>query len=213
MRGLAVLIALLAAPALAGGVQTRLDAQAATDAVTEGRRSGRERSRFHDPYRVLVAVAPIDFVEVLTPFRRVVIETHARYDAGERSFGQRQALDMLAAGADRLDVQIELTFHPLNTFLGVPGYEVALLSAAGRPLQPLALERIPRWTPRVSGTPYPGQSPRGGASAPAGQPLLGGTMLASFDLTTLDPSATYTLVVRDGRETVGRATLNLARMR
>jgi hypothetical protein len=78
------------------------------------------RSRFHQPYRVVAASAPVDFVDVVTPFRKIVLAAEAQARAGSRRFGLRDAQQALGDGT-QLTLYVELTFHPFNTFLGVPG--------------------------------------------------------------------------------------------
>jgi hypothetical protein len=48
---------------------------------------------------------------------------------------------------------------------------------------------------------------------PRGQPLLGGTIIARFDVRALNPKAKYDVDVRDGNEIVGRVGIDLGRMR
>jgi hypothetical protein len=206
----ALLTGVAAAP---GAVQTSLDLPSVSEAVAIGQRAGPELARFHDAYRVVLATAPIDFVEVVTPFRRIVLEAQARAAAGDRRFGQRQALEVVRSMAGRIEVHVELTFHPLNTYVGVPAIEVSLVPVRGRGVTPVEVERVPRWTPRVSGFPLPGPTPRGGGSAPRGQPLLGGTVIARFALASLDADGVYDARIVEGGEPLGRATIRLAAMR
>ena len=80
----------------AAAMQATLDPRAVSDAVALGQSRGeRERARFHMPYRLVVSRAPVDFVEVVTPFRRIVLEAEARAQTGDRAFGQRQAIELL----------------------------------------------------------------------------------------------------------------------
>src|SRR4029079_12443309 len=86
-----------------------------------------DRTRFHAPYRILVTQAPVDYIDVVTPFRRVVLAADERARLGDRSFGQRQAIEMLNASHGQFDFVVELTFHPLNTFVTMPEYGVAVI--------------------------------------------------------------------------------------
>ena len=51
---------------------------------------------------------------------------HARPPATAASVSVRR-IDLLAESGDRLDVYVEMTFHPQNTYIGVPDYVVALM--------------------------------------------------------------------------------------
>ena len=117
------------------------------------------RTQYHRPYHLLVARAPIDYIDVVTPFRRIVLIAEDRARIGNRPLGQRETL---AAAGDRVNLVefvIELTFHPLNAYVSVPLYEVEL--AAPQPttpprparILPVQVNRTPRFGARVDGTP------------------------------------------------------------
>ena len=158
-----------------------LDPRTLSDAIDLGQsRIDDLRSRFHASYHVEVGRAPVDYVEVVTPFRRVALEAEARTRAGERLFGQREALATLGTDPSRVDIVVEMTFHPLNNFIGVPDYSVTLRPMIDAPpLLPRQISRIPRYGPRLSAArPYPYSV---GSPVPKGsQPLLGGTIVATF---------------------------------
>ena len=195
-------------------VETNLDLRAIEEALALGRTGiAVERTRFHDPYRVYVAKAPVDYFEVITPFRRIVIAAQGRAAIGDRGFGQRQALDIIATAGERLDIYIELTFHPLNTLIGVPAYEIALIGSQGTRLGSQTLDRVSRWTPRVDGLPPAVPTPGGIVVAPRSQPLLGGSVNAGFDLRSLDPKGSYEVVIVEEGEERARAKIDLGKLR
>jgi hypothetical protein len=210
---LAMTAALLAALPLAPrAVQVPVDYAGIDEAMAVARGSQTTLARYHEPYRLFVVKAPIDFVDLVTPFRRIVIAAEQGISAGARSFGQRQALDILrAAGAD-LDVRVEMTFHPQNTFVSVPEYGVALIGERNRRMNPRSLDRLSRWTPRIDGLPPP--LPAGGDSGPSrGRPLLGATLVARFDLRALEPQGSYDVLIADGTSELARARLDLKTIR
>src|SRR5688500_7026106 len=148
----AVMVAVAISHALGGTVQISLDARAIGEAIAIGQsRIERDRIRFHAPYRLVVNRPPIDYVDVVSPFRRIVVAAEARARIGDRTFGQRQAFEMLAAAPAEIELYVELTFHPLNTFVGVPDYTVVLAESGTAPVQPRVVERVPRHDPRVEG--------------------------------------------------------------
>ncbi len=60
----------------------------------------------------------MDFVDVVTPFRRVVMAAESRARQGDHRFGQRDALELLPRStAGTSTIRAEFTFHPLNTFV------------------------------------------------------------------------------------------------
>ncbi len=206
-----VLVLLLLGSAWVAAVELRLGPPAVGQALAIGQsRVERDHQQFHAPYRLLVNLPPVDYIDIVTPFRRIVLEAEQRARAGDRSFGQRQALDVAAVAPGRIDILIELTFHPLNAFVGVPGYEVELQPLSGPPVRPSSHDRVPRFGPRVDGTPLPAPGriiPRGS------EPMLGGTVIASFDGQLLSPAGTYDVVVLENGKGIASARVSLAAVR
>jgi hypothetical protein len=210
-----VAVAILAAlTAAVTAFEPALDPRSLADAIELGQsRIDDVRSRFHTAYHIEVMQPPVDYIEVVTPFRRIALDAEARTRAGERLYGQREALATLGDNPSRLDVVVELTFHPLNNYVGVPAFTVSLGPPGGRPIEPRTISRVPRFGPRLSGMtlPYPYVA---NSTPPQGsQPLLGGSIVATFDGTALDPRGTYVVVVRDSGKDVAKATADLARLR
>jgi hypothetical protein len=209
-RVAAVMTAIALCSATPGAVQMPIDYAAIDDALALARGSATTRARYHDAYRLTAARMPIDYVDIVTPFRRVVIAAQLQADSGNRSFGQRQALELLRAAGAKLDVRVEMTFHPQNNLLGVPAYAV-FLAGRGTAL-PISVDRLSRWTPRVDG--LPPALPAGGGSGPSrGMPLLGGTLVAQFDLESIDPGGSYDIVIGDAASELARVRLDLKRLR
>jgi hypothetical protein len=197
---------------IVAAVQTDVGLEAIDDALALIRSgSAEEHARFNAPYRVTVGKEPLDYLEVMTPFRRIVLTGAARMAVGDRSFGQRQAIELLATDGERLDIYAELTFHPLNTYIGVPPYALTLVGTSGARIVPLETIRLSRWTPRREGpAPVP---PFTAPSPPGGAPLLGATIVGRFDLKSVAPSGTYVVVMELAGKEDGRGTVALAAMR
>ena len=209
---------LLASVAASAGLiayEPALSLRSLSDAIDVGlSRMDDVRSRFHAAYHVNAAQPPLDYIEVVTPFRRVALDAEAHTHAGDRLYGQREALAMLGDDASRVDIVAELTFHPLNTFVGVPNYSVSLLPVpAGPRLLPRNEARIPRFGPRLAGTPLPYPYAVGAPVANGSQPLLGGSLIATFDGKILDPQGTYWVIVSDSDKELARARVDLSKMR
>jgi len=202
-----VLAAAASTPALVSPLDT-LDLRDAVRIGVSG--SEVEREQVHARYRIRVAEPPVDWVDVMTPFHRVMLAAEQADNAGLR-FGQREAIATLGETADQLDLLVELTFHPLNTFVAVPGYTVALEDPDGGRIEPRRTALVPRFAPRVEGDApaYPAPSRTIGE----GQPILGGTIVVAFGVATLDGNATYELVVTDGDVELTRADLDLGSLR
>jgi hypothetical protein len=198
-----------------GAIEPDVDLLGIDDALAIARDSlGPARARFHEGYRAIVAQAPVDWVEIVTPFRRIVLAAQASAARGERTFGQRQALETLAAAPGRMDVHVELTFHPLNTYIGVPDYDVRLVGV-GRSAQVRALgvDRLSRWTPRIDSLPPALPAGGGNVSSPRGQALVGGTLVARFDVRDLEGTGVYEIGITDGDTVIARTRIDLSRLR
>jgi hypothetical protein len=207
----AVLVALVASLATTSAVQTQIDYEAIDEALALAQRgSDTARARFHDAYRLIAARAPIDYLEIVSPFRRVVIAAQQQAAAGNRSFGQRQALDILRNAGPQLDVYVEMTFNPLNTYIGVPDYEVVLVDRRNA-IRPRSLDRLSRWTPRVDG--LPAAVPSGGSGPPRGRPILGATLIARFELQSIDAEGSYDVVVSERGDALATIRLELGKLR
>jgi hypothetical protein len=210
-----VTVAVLAAfTAAISAFEPSLDPRSLADAIDLGQsRIDDVRSRFHAAYHIEVMQPPVDYIEVVTPFRRIALDAEARTRAGERLYGQREALATLGDNPSRLDLVVELTFHPLNNYVGVPAFTVSLLPANGRAIEPRTISRVPRFGPRLSGMPLPYPYVANPAAPQGSQPLLGGSIVATFDGTALDARGTYVIVVRDSGKDVAKATVDFARLR
>ena len=201
-----LIAAALVGSTTAAAVELTLDRSGIDQAIAIGQsRLERDHTRFHAPYRLTVNRAPIDYIDIITPFRRIVMTAEQRTSVGDRLFGQRQALEMLGVMPQQVDVVMELTFHPMNAYVGVPDYQVVLRPPAGPAIRPRQTDRIPRFGPRVDGTP----PPTSGTLIPgSGQPMLGGTIVASFDGGQLAPTGSYDVVVLEkGKEEIARGAV------
>ena len=208
-----LLVVLCAGSVLAGFDQT-LDRRLIDDAIRVGQsRIEAVRTRYHEPYRIQVARPPIDYIDIVTPFRRVALLAQERAQADGNLF-QREAIALLGDRSTLVEFLVELTFHPLNVFVGVPAYDVELTTAASAAqIEPLRIGRIPRFGARLEGLPQ--QSPSAAAANLPGesQPMLGGTIVATFSAGALKPTGVYDVVVsEDGRE-LARARVNVGTLR
>jgi hypothetical protein len=209
-----VLAAVLVAGAGSSAFVRSLDPQSLAEAIAIGQgRIDAVRTHFHAPYHIDVGKAPVDYIEVVTPFRRVALDAEARTHSGDRLYGQRDALATLGDAPSRVDIVAELTFHPLNTFVGVPDYRVSLEAVAGAlHLLPTTFSSIPRFSPRLAGMPLPYPYTVGSPGPARSQPLLGGSIIATFDGPMLDAEGSYWVVVSDSGD-AGKDRKELARAR
>jgi hypothetical protein len=206
-------VLLLVAAAWPHAAQRTLSLSEIEEALRAGQtRIAADRTRFHVPYRVIAGRPPVDYVEVVTPFRRVVLAAEQRAQVGDRSFGQRQALQLLTEADGQFDFAVDFTLHPLNTFVGLPAYDVVLMKGSIR-VVPASLDRQPRFGARVEGLPPPISIPAGQIPGGASQPILGGTVTARFKGEELDSNGSMDLVVNDGDKELARVAIDLGRLR
>lgn len=192
-----------------------LDPQSIQQAIALGHSSLEgERRQFHQPYRVVASKPPVDFVDVVTPFRRVMMAAESRARQGDHRFGQRDAFELLATDGAHVTIRAELTFHPLNTFVIVPDYRVVLIGRTQVPVTPSGSDRIARFGLRTSDD-LPAPAPGGLTTLTPGrsQPMLGATLLARFDHERMDPRGRYELVVTEAGRELARAPVDFARLR
>ncbi len=131
-----------------------------------------------------------------------------------RHLVQRGAIALLADRSTLIELRVEMTFHPLNVFVGVPAYDVELADAAPVVrINPLRIGRIPRFGARLEGLSL--ASPNAGVSTSPGdgQPILGGTIVATFGGDTLNPTGVYEVVVSEIGEELARAQVDMGTLR
>jgi hypothetical protein len=204
-----IFVALAAAPMTS--VQTSLDLPAVNEALLFLRTATvAEQAQFNRPYRVVVGKVPVDYIEVITPYRRIVLTGLARRSAGA-TLAQREALELLKEPSNTLDISVELTFSPLNTFIGVPDYTVTLVTADARRVAPLETFRSARWTARLEGP--PSATPGATGPRPRGGTMVGATIVGRFALVSLNGSGNYEVDTAVTGEPVVRASIALAGMR
>ena len=189
-----------------------LDRQAIDEAINIGQsRIETVRFRYHLPYRIHAGRAPIDYVDVVTPFRRLELAVEERARLGDRLFRQREALAIVGEFGNRIELFVELTFHPQNAYVGVPAYRATLLRPGLAPIDPLDVQRIPRFGSRFDGFPLP--YPRPFFSPSSSEPMLGGTLILVFAGRQLDPAGRYDLLLEESGTSVGRVGVNLGAVR
>lgn len=215
MAGRSLLVILLAG-ASATAYEPILNPQAIDEAIAIGYSTVESaRARFHAPYRIAVNEPPIDYLDVVTPFRRLELAAEERARLGMPRMRRPEAVAALAEHGSRLELFLELTFHPLNTYVGVPAYAVTLAQAGVSvpPAAPSAVQRIPRFGPRLGSGPLPTPYPIPPQLPPVGQPLTGGTVIAAFDGGRLDPRGQYDVVIVESGKELATVRVDLARLR
>ncbi len=217
--GRAIAVVLLSAIGVCAA-ELDLDPRTVLDAIALGQSSLEgDRLRFHRPYRFEVSRPPLDAIDIVTPFRRVVIAAEVRAVAGDRRFGQRDGLAVAARYPRQISVHAEFTFHPQNVLVLVPRYTVQWLTAAGRRIEPAFAESAPRYFTKTGPSSLPVFPPAAGVVPPSlpgrSLPMLGATVVAFFDGVGLqkpeDPARE--VVIEEAGQQVARLPIDLARLR
>ncbi len=211
---LRLLLAMLCAGSALAGFEQALDRRLMDDALAVGHsRIEAIRTRYHEPYRIQVARPPVDYIDIVTPFRRVALLAEERAQAGRRLF-QSETIALLGDRATLVEIFVEMTFHPLNVFVGVPAYDVELTTvASGARIDPLRIGRIPRFGARLEGVPLPSRFV-GAPSLPGeSQPMLGGTVVATFSAGALNPNGVYEVVVSEKERELARVRVDVGTLR
>jgi len=201
-----------------GAFEPNLNTRTISDAVALGlTRIEQDRNRFHRLYRIEVGTAPVDWVDIITPFRRVVLEAETQTQTGSRLFGQREAIEALKPNPEQVDIVVELTFHPLNRFTRIPAYEVVVATIPGATAStvvPDAIDYVPRFGPRIGASLLPYPYANSTTVSGGGQPILGGVIAARFTGQRLAANGRYDIVIRDeGQQELARARVDFGRLR
>jgi hypothetical protein len=213
MRQLPTWVLVVIWAALPGAFEVTLSPRAIQDAIDIGQSALETvRQDHHRTYRIQLAKPPVDYVEVVTPFRRITLAAETQRRAGNR-FGQRDAIAVLDASPRAVTLVVEMTFHPQNRYVGMPLYDVRLLArrATVATVEIASLDRVPRYGPRMPGLPVATAGPPAGVGA--GQPVLGGSLMVTVDGGRVDPRGTYDLLVLEGQSVIADATLDFGALR
>ncbi len=217
----AVIVVAITVGGATAALQPDLDPQTVLEAVIIGQSGLGGGDAFHSPYRFTIGRPPLDSVEIVTPFRRVVIAAQLRARAGDRRFGQREGLAVAAGHPGQVSVHVEFTFHPMNTFVLVPQYRMTWMTRRGGRIESAITESAPRYGPRTSQDALPvpiGPAPNSalGARPGSGLPMMGATVVSYFDGRRLaggQEPAVELVIEEAGRGELARLPIDLTMLR
>jgi hypothetical protein len=159
------------------------------------------RARFHAPYIVPVKDAVIEQLEVITEYRRLVLAAEEQLKAGNWMLGRggfdqkgRTLKDLLKPFAGQVSIRARLRFHPHNSYVTLPPFDVLL----GEPT--LVAQQSIR-TPQVI--------PASGDGNPRDF-IAGATIEITFDALEIADRALPVRIVSEGKE-LARAVVDFAR--
>jgi hypothetical protein len=194
-RTVLCVLCVLCALCVCSAIRLTLGSEDVDRALRIGRSSEAERARFHAPYIVALHDATLQQIEVLTEFRRAVLESENRMRLGDHMFSVRPATEMLRPWRGKLTLALRLRFHPHNVFVAVPPYEIAIGAPA---IVATDVRRRPEYVL--------GADPKRGSMA-----LYGGVVEEDFDAAAVGQTTRAVRVVLDGKE-LATTTINFARI-
>jgi len=181
-------LALIATLTRTAAIEVPLSQDGIERALIVGRAFDAERARFHRPYLISINDATVEQIEVITEFRRVVLLEEDRIRRGDHMFRLRQAEDALAPWRGRLTLVTRLRFHPLNTYVTAPLFEIAVGPPA---IVALDVRRTILYAAQA-------EHPRRGTSIP----LAGAIVEADFDAATIGQTSRVVRVVLDDKDVI-----------
>ena len=183
--------------ALVAGLVWPMTQAGLEQALSIGRASEAERARFHRSYVVAINDPTVEQIEIQTEFRRAVLFAEDRIRWGDHLFGVRQAEAALASWHGKLTIVARLRFHPMNTFIAAPAYEIAVSEPSLPPLDTRRTSLYAQFATRQkAGTPIP---------------LTGALVEVDFDAQAVGQRVRPVRVVLEGKE-VTRSLVDFARM-
>lgn len=138
------------AAVVSGNPKVHIDQRTIERALALGRATDRERAQFHGRYVFPLRGLVVERVEVLTEFRRVVLASEEQVRFGNRQFGVRETLPLVQPWRGRVSIVAHVRFHPHNTYVEVPPYELSL----GEGIAPPETQRTPIFGTVSQGTRY-----------------------------------------------------------
>ena len=217
------LVTLIVALALsrARALTPNIDREQLDEALLFGRQATTaERQAFHDGYQRTLKDSLVRRISIVSEYRRVALTLEEKMRLLDRNYGQRQMTQMLVPWRGLVEVIAEVQFHPQNTYIGVPLYDVLLVRldgpAAGSVIVPEANDRRPHfgvyWDPPPMGSPWWPFPPTNAPVLGRSEPITGGWLQARFDA-GLVTTGRFDIVVKDGAATLGSAQFDMGAIR
>jgi hypothetical protein len=160
------------------------------------------RARFHEAYRVPIDDPLFERVEVVTEFRRYVLEAERQRAQGNWMMTRggydskgRTLKELLSEVHGQVVVRVHLRLHPLHTYATLPPFEILLGDPGLLPIKSSS-------APDIAGIRKDGKD----ASA-----LTGGVLETAFNAPSIGNAALPLRVIVDGR-LIGRATIDFSKI-
>lgn len=160
------------------------------------------RARFHEAYRVRIDDPLFERVEVVTEFRRYVLEAERQRAQGNWMMARggydskgRTLKELLSEVHGQVIVRVQLRLHPLHTYSTLPPFEISLGDPGLLPIKSSS-------APEIAGMKKDGKD----VSA-----LTGGVLETAFNAPSIGNAALPLRVIVDGK-LIGRATVDFSKI-
>jgi hypothetical protein len=162
-----------------------------------------ERQQFHRRYLFDLPGPVVTQIEVVTPFRRLVLIGEDHVARGDSMFtrGLREAEAAIKPMRDLVTIRATLRFNPLNTFIESPPYSLALSGRTSDALEPIGTNLTPLFSNEFK--------TRDGKKLVSS--LIGATLESTFDAALAGQAARTVAVTLEGKE-VGHVLVDFSRL-
>jgi hypothetical protein len=173
-------------------------------ALAIARESDRDRAGFHARYLAVVKDSPVEQIEVISEFRRLVLTAEEHLRRGDWLFTQspQSAIEAVRPWQGTASIVAQVRFHPLNAYVTAPSIEIRVDGRDGSP-GPEALESH-------STTLY-AQGPGRTSKTNTGIPISGEIVEARFEPSALGRETLAVVVLLEGKE-LARASIDFSRI-
>jgi len=171
-------------------------------ALSISRARDAERQQFHHRYLFDLPGPVVSQIEVITPFRRLVIIGEEHVARGDWMFtrGLRAAEDAIKPMRGMVTLRAIVRFNPLNTFIESPPYTLALSGRTIDSLQPISTNLMPLFSNEFK--------TRDGKKLSS---LIGATLESSFDAGLLGQTSGFVAVTLEGKD-MGHVLVDFSRL-
>jgi hypothetical protein len=193
---------LLAAAAAGSLIISSLGGADIERALSMARARDADRQQFHQRYVFDLPGPVVTQIDVITPFRRMVIIGEDHVTRGDWMFtrGLRAAEDAIKPMRSVITLRATLRFNPMNTFIEAPPYTLAVSGPSNDSLEPVATTLTPLFS-----NPFKARDGKMLSS------LIGATLESSFEAALLG-GPRRTVAVTLERKDVGHVLIDFTRL-
>ena len=150
-----------------------------------------DRRQFHQRYIFDLPGPVVTQIEVITPFRRLVIIGEDHVTRGDSMFtrGVRAGEEAIKPTRGLVTIRASIRFNPLNTFIESPPYTLALSRKSSETLEPIGTNLMPTFS-----VPFKNRDGKLLSS------LIGATLESTLDADIVGQTSRLVAVTLDGKD-------------